>query len=139
MLVDDDESLLDLMEHVMRREGFRTERANDGTEVLRKAEALNPDLILLDFMLPGVAGYEILRELQSAGLGHIPVIVITGRYIDRKTIEVVRIEANVKEFLQKPLKLAILASLVHSILKTRPPDIKRAPGSGRGPMSGGIF
>ncbi|MBI3552310.1 MAG: response regulator [Elusimicrobia bacterium] len=139
LLVDDDESLLDLMEHVVKKEGFRTDRATDGNEALTKARALNPDLMILDFMLPGLGGYEVIRELQASGNGDIPVIVITGRHMDRKNIEMVRLESNVKEFMEKPLRPAILASTIHTLLKTRPPDINRAPGRDRGPMSGGIF
>ncbi|MBI3552030.1 MAG: response regulator [Elusimicrobia bacterium] len=139
LLVDDDESLLDLMEHVVRKEGFRTDRATDGKEALAKARALNPDLLLLDFMLPGMGGYEILRELQASGNGGIPVIVITGRPLDRKTIEMVRMESNTKELMEKPLRPAILATTIHSLLRTRPPEINRGPGQRRGPMSGGIF
>ena len=138
MMVDDDESLLDLMEHIVKKEGFRTERASDGAEALRKAEALMPDLIVLDLMLPGMGGYEVLRELQASGNGGIPVIVVTGRAVDRKQIDMIRLESNVKEFMTKPIRTAVLASTLHSVLKTRPPDINRAPGSGRGPMSGGI-
>lgn len=139
LLVDDDESLLDLMEHVVKKEGFRTDRAADGNEALRKAEALMPDLIILDFMLPGMGGYEVVRELQAAGNGGIPVIIVTGRHMDRKNIEMVRLESNVREFMEKPLRPAVLAATLHSVLKTRPPDINRAPGANRGPMSGGIF
>jgi len=139
LLVDDDESLLDLMEHVVKKEGFRTDRATDGNEALSKARALNPDLLILDFMLPGLGGYEVLRELQASGNGDIPVIVITGRHMDRKNIDMVRLESNVKEFMEKPLRPAVLATTIHSLLKTRPPDINRGPGQNRGPMSGGIF
>ena len=139
LLVDDDESLLDLMEHVVQKEGFRTDRATDGNEALRKAEALSPDLIVLDFMLPGMGGYEVVRELQASGNGSIPIVVITGRHMDRKQIEMVRMESNVREFMEKPLRPAIMAATLHSVLKTRPPDINRAPGQNRGPMSGGIF
>lgn len=138
LLVDDDESLLDLMEHVVRKEGFRTDRAMDGVEALRKVAALQPDLVLLDFMLPGMGGYEVLRELQARGDGGIPVIVITGRHMDRKNVELVRMESNVKEFMEKPMRPALIAATIHSLLKTRPPDINRASGSNRGPMSGGI-
>lgn len=138
LLVDDDESLLDLMEHVVQKEGFRTDRAADGTEALRKAEALNPDLILLDFMLPGVSGYEVLRELQARGNGCIPVIVVTGRQMDRKNVAMLRMEPNVKEFMEKPLRPALLAANIHNLLKTRPANVNRAPGSNRGPLSGGI-
>lgn len=138
LLVDDDESLLDLMEHVVKKEGFRTDRATDGNEALRKVDALSPDLILLDFMLPGMGGYEVLRELQAQGNGGIPVIVITGRHMDRKNIELVRMESNVKEFMEKPMRPALLAAAIHNLLKTRPADVNRAPGANKGPMSGGI-
>ena len=130
LLVDDDESLLDLLEHVVQKEGFRTDRATDGPEALRKAYALGPDFVILDFMLPGVGGYEVIRELQAAGAGAIPVIVITGRHIDRKTIDMVLLESNVKDFMEKPLRPAVLAARIHSILKTRPADLRRAGSSG---------
>ncbi|MDD5657400.1 MAG: response regulator [Elusimicrobia bacterium] len=139
LLVDDDESLLDLLEHVVRKEGFRADRAADGLEALRKVSALLPDLVVLDFMLPGKGGYEVLRELQATGNGNIPILVVTGRQLDRKQIELVRLESNVKDFLVKPLRPAALVSQIHNILKTRPPEINRAPGSERGPLSGGIL
>ncbi len=120
LLVDDDESLLDLMDHVVKKEGFRTDRAMDGQEALRKVSALNPDLIVLDFMLPGMGGYEALRELQARGAGDIPIIVVTGRAMDGQSIDLVRQEPNVKEFLQKPVRPAILAMALHRILGTQP-------------------
>lgn len=120
LLVDDDESLLDLMEHVVKKEGFRTDRAADGNEALRKAQALNPDLIVLDFMLPGMGGYEVLRQLQAAGCGDIPIVIVTGRQMDRQSVDMVRQESNVKEFLEKPVRPAIMASHLHRILRTSP-------------------
>ncbi len=57
LLVDDDESLLDLMDHVVKKAGFRTDRAIDGQEALAKVAALNPDVLVLDFMLPVLGGY----------------------------------------------------------------------------------
>jgi CheY-like chemotaxis protein len=120
LLVDDDESLLDLMDHVVKKEGFRTDRAEDGQEALRKVAALNPDLIVLDFMLPGLGGYEALRELQARGAGDIPIIVVTGRQMDGQSIDLVRQEPNVKDFLQKPVRPANLAMAIHRVLGTAP-------------------
>ena len=120
LLVDDDESLLDLMEHVVKKEGFRTDRAADGNEALRKVQALNPDLIVLDFMLPGMGGYEVLRQLQAQGNGDIPIVIVTGRQMDRQSVDMVRQESNVKEFLEKPVRPAIMASHLHRILRTAP-------------------
>lgn len=129
LLVDDDESLLDLMDHVVKKEGFRTDRAVDGPEALRKVEALNPDLVVLDMMLPGLGGYEVLRQMQAAGCGEIPVIVVTGRQIDTQGVELIRQESNVKEFMEKPVRPAVLIASLHRILLTQPPA-RSAPGGG---------
>lgn len=120
LLVDDDESLLDLMEHVVKKEGFRTDRATDGPEALRKAQALDPDALVLDMMLPGLGGFEVLRELQAAGCGNIPVIVVTGRQMDRAGIDLIRHEPNVKEFMEKPVRPVLLAGALHRIMGTAP-------------------
>ncbi len=116
LLVDDDESLLDLMDHVVKKEGFRTERAMDGQEALAKVAALQPDAVVLDFMLPGMGGYEALRELQARGHGGIPIVVVTGRMMDARSIELVRAERNVKEFLQKPVRPAMLVEALRRVL-----------------------
>lgn len=120
LLVDDDESLLDLMDHVVKKAGFRTERAMDGIEALAKIEALEPDIVVLDFMLPEMGGYEALRELQSRGHGQIPIIVVTGRAMDAKSIEMVRQEPNVKDFLQKPVRPAMLTASLYRVLGMAP-------------------
>jgi len=135
LLVDDDESILDLLEHMVKKEGFKVERAADGQEAVRKVEALNPSIILLDFMLPGMGGFEVLKELQIGETRGTPVIVITGRRIDPQTVEMLKQEPNVKEYVQKPIRPASLMSLIHQVLGTRPPEIRR--GHDRGPLSSG--
>ena len=130
LLVDDDESLLDLMEHVVKQEGFRTDRAEDGPEALRKTQALSPDIIVLDMMLPGLGGYEVLRQLQAVGCGDIPIIIVTGRTMDREGVELIRQESNVKEFMEKPVRPAMLASALHRLLQTQPTrSPRREPGT----------
>lgn len=120
LLVDDDESLLDLMEHVVKKEGFRTDRAADGPEALRKAQALNPSIIVLDMMLPGLGGFEVMRQLQASGHGDIPIVVVTGRQMDPNGVDLIRQESNVKEFMEKPVRPAVLSSALHRILNTSP-------------------
>jgi CheY-like chemotaxis protein len=130
LLVDDDESLLDLMEHVVKTEGFRTDRAEDGPEALRKAQALNPDILILDMMLPGMGGYEVLRQLQAVGCGDIPIVIVTGRAMDPQGIELIRQESNVKEFMEKPVRPAVMAAALHRLLNTQPiRSPRREPGS----------
>lgn len=130
LMVDDDESLLDLMEHVVKQEGFRTDRAEDGPEALRKAQALAPDIIVLDMMLPGLGGYEVLRQLQAAGCGDIPIIIVTGRQMDSQGVDLIRQETNVKEFMAKPVRPTVLAATLHRLLGTQPiRSPRREPGT----------
>ncbi|MBI5242006.1 MAG: response regulator [Elusimicrobia bacterium] len=128
MIVDDDESVRDLLEFVVKKEGFRVETAADGEEGLNKIQSMLPDLILLDLMLPRYGGFEVPRQLQGGGTAKIPIIIITGRYTDRTTAEMIRQESNVMDFMEKPLKPAVLAMSLHKILKTRPPEVSGAPG-----------
>lgn len=128
MIVDDDESVRDLLEFVVKKEGFRVETAADGEEGLNKIQSMLPDLILLDLMLPRYGGFEVLRQLQSGETAKIPIIIITGRYTDRTTAEMIRQESNVMDFMEKPLKPAVLAMTLHKILKTRPPEVSGASG-----------
>jgi len=129
MIVDDDESVRDLLEFVVKKEGFRVATAGDGEEGLNKIQAMLPDLILLDLMLPRYGGFEVLRQLQSGETAKIPIVIITGRYTDRTTAELIRQESNVMDFMEKPLKTAVLAMTLHKILKTHPPEVDGAPGS----------
>jgi two-component system, OmpR family, alkaline phosphatase synthesis response regulator PhoP len=131
LLVDDDESILDLLEHLIKNEGFRVERAVDGCEAIRKTQSMRPDLVILDFMLPGLAGFEVLKELQMGEARSTPVIVVTGRSVDRQTSDMVRQESNVREFFEKPVKPVILASMIHRILRTRPPETRQGIGGAK--------
>ena len=72
-------------------------------------------------MLPKFGGFEILRELQNDETVNIPIVIITGRYTDRSTSEMIKQEPNVKDFVEKPVKPQALAAIVHKILKTQPP------------------
>jgi CheY-like chemotaxis protein len=122
LIVDDDESVRDLIEFVVKKDGFRIEKASDGDEALQKARKLSPDLILLDLMLPKLGGFEILRELQNDETVNIPIVIITGRYTERSTSEMIRQEPNVKDFIEKPLKHPVMLGILHRLLKTQPPN-----------------
>jgi len=120
LIVDDDESVWDVLYYIVRKEGFRVEKASDGAEAMEKARLLHPALIILDLMLPGSGGFEVLRELQAEDTLDIPIILVSGRRMDLSTLEMLKHESNVKEFLEKPVKPQVLAALLHSLLKTRP-------------------
>jgi CheY-like chemotaxis protein len=121
LIVDDDNAVRELLKIVVTREGFRVEAAADGSEALTKARTISPDLILLDLMLPKGGGFEIVHELQNDETGQIPVVIMTGRMMDRSTSELIKRESNVREYLEKPVKTETLAALLHKLLGTVPP------------------
>lgn len=125
LVVDDDNSVLELIEFMVKKEGFRVEKAVDGAEALQRIQELHPDLVLLDLMLPRYGGFEILRQVQVGETANIPIVVITGRYTDHSTSEMIRQESNVVEFIEKPIKVPVLSALLHRILKTQPPEMKK--------------
>jgi len=126
LIVDDDKGVRELLQIIVEKEGFKTAMAEDGHEALQKARALVPHLILLDLMLPGPGGFEVVHELQQEETAAIPVVMMTGRFMDQSTAEMIKREANVREYLEKPLKTAALAALLHRLLKTQPPARKTA-------------
>jgi CheY-like chemotaxis protein len=117
LVVDDDEGVRELLSMLITKEGWRVETAEDGLEGERKALALKPDLIVLDLMLPRYGGYEMLKQLQATELSRVPIVVVTGRYTDPSTADMIRQEANVVELLEKPVKAMRFILALQRILR----------------------
>ena len=135
LIIEDDGPSRELLELTVKTEGFQVDSAASGTEGVKKADARTPDLIILDFMLPGMSGYEVAKELQMGDARAVPIFIVTGRRLDRVSADQLRTEPNVKEYIEKPVKPPVLASLMHRALRTQPPLIDRK--RDRGPLSGG--
>jgi DNA-binding response OmpR family regulator len=116
LVIDDDDGVRELLLFLAKKEGFRVEGAVDGEDGHQKAERLRPDLIILDLMLPRYGGFELLRQLQGSDLSKVPIIVITGRYTDRATADMIRQESNVVEFMEKPVKQNVLSAALQRLL-----------------------
>lgn len=117
LVVDDDEGIRELLSMLIKKEGWRVETAEDGAEGERKALALKPDLIVLDLMLPRYGGFELLKQLQGTEISRTPIVVVTGRYTDRSTADMIRQESNVVELLEKPVKAARFILALQRILR----------------------
>ncbi len=120
LVVDDDQGQLDLFSFLAAKEGFRVDSASSGAAAWAKLQSDAPDLIILDLMLPGLGGYEILRQLQAEGLGSIPVVVVSAKAMDAKAIALLKQEPNVRDFVAKPASAAAFAAKLHGLLGTRP-------------------
>ena len=117
LVVDDDEGIRELLSMLIKKEGWRVETAEDGADGERKALALKPDVIVLDLMLPRYGGFELLKQLQGTELSRTPIVIVTGRYTDRSTTEMIRQESNVVELLEKPVKATRFILALQRILR----------------------
>jgi two-component system response regulator CpxR len=120
LLVDDDAELCTLLTEFLKREGFTLDCEHEGNRGLERA--LQPDvaLVVLDVMLPGIDGFEILRRLRAQS--KVPVLMLTARGEDVDRI--IGLELGADDYLQKPFNSRELAARIRAILRRyeqRPP------------------
>jgi two-component system, OmpR family, response regulator CpxR len=121
LIVDDDRELCELVAELLSEEGFRVEVANRGDEGLRRALAGEQSLVVLDVMMPGMNGFELLRRLRAEG-SCVPVLMLTARGDDVDRI--VGLEIGADDYLPKPFNPRELVARIQAILRrvrTRPP------------------
>ncbi len=118
LIVDDDPTNLDVLRDRLVVYGYTILTAADGEEALRLAREQQPDLVLLDIVMPGLDGLEVCRRLRAdRSVPFIPVIMVTAK-ADSQDI-VVGLEAGGDEYLTKPLDLAALVARVKSMLRIK--------------------
>ena len=118
LFVDDDPSLLRLGRLTLERAGYQFLGAADGREGLRYARASNPDVIILDYMMPDISGKEVFRELiesPNARLRHTPVIMLTAR-TNNEAEQRELMEMGLAAYLHKPFGYRELLNIIDNVL-----------------------
>ena len=112
LIVDDDANIAELISLYLTKECFDTEIAEDGEEALEKFDTFQPDLILLDLMLPGIDGYEVCREIRKTS--RVPVIMLSakGETFDK----VLGLELGADDYMVKPFDSKELVARVRAVL-----------------------
>ena len=101
LLVDDEPDMLEMLELRLKKFGYKVITAITGEECLQKVEAKYPDLILLDILLPGLSGFEVVRQLKAKKITRdIPVIMVTA--LIGKDAETKGLERGADYFISKP-------------------------------------
>jgi DNA-binding response OmpR family regulator len=124
LAVDDDAGVLRLMHDILRSRKYRVVTGRTGREALAKVREIQPDLVILDGMLPEVHGFEICRQLKSSErFRHIPVIMVSAVHTGWRFAADVKEKYGADDYLEKPFEPADLLRRVESLLNRAPSDV----------------
>ena len=113
LLIEDEESLGEALEYQLGREGYEVERVTDGATGLDRFSTRGADLVLLDLMLPGMAGEEICKEIRRTS--NVPIIMLTAR--DAEVDKVVGLELGADDYVTKPFHTRELLARIKAVLR----------------------
>ena len=114
LIVEDEQNIVDILSFNLSREGSDTLEAYDGPTGLQLALENNPDLILLDLMLPGMNGFDVCRKVREAG-SSIPIIMLTAR--EEETDKVLGLELGADDYITKPFSMRELLARVKANIR----------------------
>ncbi len=116
LLAEDEESFIDALVIGLGNEGFRVTVARDGAEALKLYEETEPDIILLDLMLPKVSGIDVCRAIRTQS--SVPIIMVTAKGAEIDTV--VALEVGADDYVTKPYRLRELVARMRAVLRRAP-------------------
>ena len=132
LIIEDEQNIVDILSFNLSREGYDTLEALDGPTGLQLALEQNPDLILLDLMLPGMDGFEVCRRVREAG-SSVPIVMLTAR--EEEDDKVRGLELGADDYITKPFKNRELIARVRANI--RRVDMTSAPSASSAPAGAG--
>jgi two-component system response regulator RegX3 len=122
LVVEDEDAYVEGLTRGLEREGFKVHIARDGVEALEVFDDVQPDLVLLDVMLPRLSGIDVCRELRVRG-SDVPIIMVTARGAEIDTV--VGLEVGADDYVTKPYRLRELVARMRAVLRRR--SVEEAP------------
>src|SRR5699024_8453676 len=113
LVVEDEESFVEALKAGLGREGFRVEVARDGIEAIGMVGTVEPDLILLDVMLPRLSGIDVCREIRRTS--RVPIIMVTALASEIDTV--VGLEVGADDYVYKPYRMRELVARMRAVLR----------------------
>jgi phosphate regulon transcriptional regulator PhoB len=127
LIVDDEKDIVKMLDYNLKKEGFRTVLAYDGEDAIDLANRDNPDLIILDLMLPGMDGLEVCKTLKKENkTAKIPIIMLTAKV--QEADKIVGLELGADDYITKPFSPRELIARIKAVLrrikeKDKPPEV----------------
>ena len=135
LIIEDEQNIVDILSFNLGREGYDTLEALDGPTGLQLALEQNPDLILLDLMLPGMDGFEVCRRIREAG-SSVPIVMLTAR--EEEDDKVRGLELGADDYITKPFKnRELIARVKANIRRVDMTPAPAAPAASAAPAGAG--
>ena len=115
LVVEDESSYVEALMVGLAREGFRVVVATDGAEALDRFDSVQPDVVLLDVMLPKVSGLDVCRQLRKKS--QVPIIMVTAKGAEIDTV--VGLEVGADDYVTKPYRMRELVARMHAVMRRR--------------------
>src|SRR5665213_2583497 len=116
LLAEDEESFIEALVIGLTNEGFRVTVARDGAEALRLYDETDPDILLLDLMLPKISGIDVCRAVRTRS--RVPIIMVTAKGTEIDTV--VALEMGADDYVTKPYRLRELVARMRAVLRRAP-------------------
>jgi two-component system, OmpR family, response regulator RegX3 len=113
LVVEDEESFIEALTVGLAREGFRVQIARDGADALEMFDAVRPDVVLLDVMLPRISGIDVCRELRKRS--RVPIIMVTAKGSEIDTV--VGLEVGADDYVTKPYRIRELVARMRAVMR----------------------
>lgn len=113
LIIEDEESILDILSYSLRKEGYRVHGAATGQEGLRLFEGIGPDVVILDLMLPDITGFDICKQLTATST--VPILMLTAR--DDIVDKVLGLELGADDYMTKPFDVREVAARIKALLR----------------------
>ena len=127
LVVEDEKPILDILQFNLEKEGYKVATAMDGETAVSLALQLNPDLILLDVMLPGMDGFEVCKNVRTRS--DVPIIMLTAR--GEEVDKILGLEIGADDYITKPFSMRELSARIKANMRrTAPVEGEQQPSSG---------
>lgn len=113
LVVEDDQTLLDVLEYNLKKEGYQVVTATDGAQALDMARSSKPDILVLDIMLPKMSGFEVCRILRKEST--LPILMLTAK--DDEVDKIVGLEIGADDYMTKPFSMRELLARIRAMLR----------------------
>jgi len=133
LIVEDESSYVEALMVGLAREGFRVVVATDGAEALARFDSVQPDVVLLDVMLPKVSGLDVCRQLRKRS--QVPIIMVTAKGAEIDTV--VGLEVGADDYVTKPYRMRELVARMHAVMRRRGVAITTAADESAGALTVG--